>query len=156
MTAASRPSRTRRLPGATSAWNHTGGPSQAASSPSCQTRRHTSAGTVAPSSAIERTQQTIAAWSEMNGLQGGDPAKLAAALVKLVSSDELPVRWAADADAVGVLEEKDRKAVLHHRTAALALGTLGSAVPGAAVDMDRLARHPVPIWAATRRTSNTP
>ena len=36
----------------------------------------------------------------MNGLQGGDPAKLAKALVQLASQDEPPQRWAAGADAV--------------------------------------------------------
>ena len=36
----------------------------------------------------------------MNGRQGGDPAKLAAALVQLAGSDEPPLRWAAGADAV--------------------------------------------------------
>jgi len=29
----------------------------------------------------ERTAQTVAGWKSMNGLHGGDPAKLAAALV---------------------------------------------------------------------------
>lgn len=28
----------------------------------------------------ERTKQTVTAWTAMNGLQGGDPAKLATAL----------------------------------------------------------------------------
>jgi hypothetical protein len=42
----------------------------------------------------------------MNGQQGGDPAKLANALIQLVSSTEPPLRWAAGADAVGVLEQK--------------------------------------------------
>jgi hypothetical protein len=42
----------------------------------------------------------------MNGRQGGDPAKLATALIQLASSDEPPPRWAAGADAVGVLEQK--------------------------------------------------
>jgi hypothetical protein len=42
----------------------------------------------------------------MNGRQGGDPAKLATALIRLVDSDEPPLRWAAGADAVGVLEDK--------------------------------------------------
>src|SRR3954451_6083509 len=55
---------------------------------------------------IERTKQTVTAWNGMNGQQGGDPAKLAAALVQLVGSDEPPLRWAAGADAVGVLEDK--------------------------------------------------
>ena len=34
----------------------------------------------------ERTKQTVAAWNGMNGLQGGDPAKLATALVQLAGS----------------------------------------------------------------------
>jgi NAD(P)-dependent dehydrogenase (short-subunit alcohol dehydrogenase family) len=54
----------------------------------------------------ERTKQTVTAWTGMNGLQGGDPAKLATALVQLIGSDEPPLRWAAGADAVGVLEQK--------------------------------------------------
>jgi NAD(P)-dependent dehydrogenase (short-subunit alcohol dehydrogenase family) len=54
----------------------------------------------------ERTRQTVTAWNAMNGLQGGDPAKLATALVQLASQDEPPQRWAAGADAVGVLEQK--------------------------------------------------
>jgi NAD(P)-dependent dehydrogenase (short-subunit alcohol dehydrogenase family) len=56
----------------------------------------------------ERTKQTVAAWSGMNGLQGGDPAKLAKALIHLVGSDQPPLRWAAGADAVGALEQKAR------------------------------------------------
>jgi NAD(P)-dependent dehydrogenase (short-subunit alcohol dehydrogenase family) len=54
----------------------------------------------------ERTQQTIAAWNAMNGQQGGDPAKLADALVQLASQDEPPLRWVAGADAVEVVENK--------------------------------------------------
>jgi NAD(P)-dependent dehydrogenase (short-subunit alcohol dehydrogenase family) len=54
----------------------------------------------------ERSRQTVTAWNGMNGLQGGDPAKLAKAFVQLASQDEPPVRWAAGADAVGVLEQK--------------------------------------------------
>jgi NAD(P)-dependent dehydrogenase (short-subunit alcohol dehydrogenase family) len=42
----------------------------------------------------EKTKQTVVAWKGMNGLQGGDPAKLATALVKLASQDEPPLRWA--------------------------------------------------------------
>src|SRR4051794_11473249 len=55
---------------------------------------------------IERTKQTVTAWNGMNGQQGGDPAKLAAALVRLVGSDEPPLRWAAGADAVAALDDK--------------------------------------------------
>jgi NAD(P)-dependent dehydrogenase (short-subunit alcohol dehydrogenase family) len=54
----------------------------------------------------EKTKQTVVAWKGMNGLQGGDPAKLATALVKLASQDEPPVRWAAGADAIGTFERK--------------------------------------------------
>ena len=42
----------------------------------------------------------------MNGLQGGDPAKLAKALVQLASQDEPPLRWAAGADAIETFEQK--------------------------------------------------
>ena len=54
----------------------------------------------------ERTRQTVTAWKGMNGLQGGDPAKLAAALVELAGQDEPPVRWVAGADAVQGVEQK--------------------------------------------------
>jgi NAD(P)-dependent dehydrogenase (short-subunit alcohol dehydrogenase family) len=54
----------------------------------------------------ERTQQTIAAWNGMNGQQGGDPVKLASALVQLAGQDEPPLRWVAGADAVEVVENK--------------------------------------------------
>jgi NAD(P)-dependent dehydrogenase (short-subunit alcohol dehydrogenase family) len=54
----------------------------------------------------ERTRQTVTAWTGMNGQQGGDPAKLAGALVRLAGSAEPPLRWAAGADAVGVFEQK--------------------------------------------------
>ncbi|HEY3008928.1 MAG TPA: hypothetical protein VGJ63_12830 [Micromonosporaceae bacterium] len=50
----------------------------------------------------ERTKQTVTAWNGMNDQQGGDPAKLAAALVQLASQDEPPLRRAASADAVAV------------------------------------------------------
>jgi NAD(P)-dependent dehydrogenase (short-subunit alcohol dehydrogenase family) len=54
----------------------------------------------------ERTRQTVAAWTAMNGRQGGDPAKLARGLVQLAGSDEPPVRWVAGADAVAGVEQK--------------------------------------------------
>jgi NAD(P)-dependent dehydrogenase (short-subunit alcohol dehydrogenase family) len=54
----------------------------------------------------ERTRQTVTAWKGMNGLQGGDPAKLARALVQLVGQDEPPLRWVAGADAVATVEQK--------------------------------------------------
>ncbi|MCS3744601.1 NAD(P)-dependent dehydrogenase (short-subunit alcohol dehydrogenase family) [Xanthomonas arboricola] len=54
----------------------------------------------------DRTAQTIAAWKGMNGQQGGDPAKLASALVQLSDSDELPLRFVAGADAMEMIESK--------------------------------------------------
>jgi NAD(P)-dependent dehydrogenase (short-subunit alcohol dehydrogenase family) len=54
----------------------------------------------------ERTTQTVAAWNAMNGQQGGDPAKLATALVQLASRDEPPARWVAGADAIATVEQK--------------------------------------------------
>jgi len=56
----------------------------------------------------EKTRQTVTAWKGMNGLQGGDPAKLAKALVQLASQDEPPLRWAAGAEAIATLEQKAR------------------------------------------------
>ena len=52
------------------------------------------------------TKTTVAAWSDMNGKQGGDPAKLADALVKLGGLDEPPARFVAGADAVEATETK--------------------------------------------------
>jgi NAD(P)-dependent dehydrogenase (short-subunit alcohol dehydrogenase family) len=54
----------------------------------------------------ERTRQTVAGWKDMSGKQGGDPAKLAEALVELTDQDEPPTRWAAGADAVETVEHK--------------------------------------------------
>jgi NAD(P)-dependent dehydrogenase (short-subunit alcohol dehydrogenase family) len=56
----------------------------------------------------ERTRATVAGWQSMDGKQGGDPAKLADALVQLVALDEPPRRFAAGADAVELFETKAR------------------------------------------------
>ena len=42
----------------------------------------------------------------MNGQQGGDPAKLADALVYLAARDEPPLRFPAGADAVTTFEDR--------------------------------------------------
>jgi NAD(P)-dependent dehydrogenase (short-subunit alcohol dehydrogenase family) len=55
-----------------------------------------------------KTRQTVAAWKGMSGRQGGDPARLARALVELAGLDEPPVRWAAGADVLGAVEQKGR------------------------------------------------
>jgi NAD(P)-dependent dehydrogenase (short-subunit alcohol dehydrogenase family) len=54
----------------------------------------------------ERTRRTVTAWRGMHGQQGGDPAKLARALIQLTDSAEPPLRWAAGADAVAAFEQK--------------------------------------------------
>jgi NAD(P)-dependent dehydrogenase (short-subunit alcohol dehydrogenase family) len=54
----------------------------------------------------ERTEQTVAVWNSMNGQQGGDPAKLAEALVRLAGQDEPPLRFVAGADAIATVEQK--------------------------------------------------
>ena len=56
----------------------------------------------------DKTRETVAAWRGMNGLQGGDAAKLAKALIQLAGLPEPPLRWAAGADAVATLEQKAR------------------------------------------------
>jgi NAD(P)-dependent dehydrogenase (short-subunit alcohol dehydrogenase family) len=56
----------------------------------------------------ERTQGTIEAWKSMNGKQGGDPAKLAAALITIAAEEQPPLRWLAGADAVRTAEDKAR------------------------------------------------
>ena len=53
-----------------------------------------------------RTEQTVAVWNSMNGQQGGDPAKLASALVRLAGQDEPPLRFVAGADAIATVEQK--------------------------------------------------
>ncbi|HWZ63467.1 MAG TPA: SDR family oxidoreductase [Steroidobacteraceae bacterium] len=54
----------------------------------------------------KQTREIVAAWSGMDGKQGGDPAKLAAALVHLAGLKEPPSRFAAGADAVQTFETK--------------------------------------------------
>jgi NAD(P)-dependent dehydrogenase (short-subunit alcohol dehydrogenase family) len=56
----------------------------------------------------EKTRETVAAWKGMNGRQGGDPDKLAKALIQLAGLAEPPQRWPAGADAVAALEQKAR------------------------------------------------
>jgi NAD(P)-dependent dehydrogenase (short-subunit alcohol dehydrogenase family) len=66
--------------------------------------------TVWPEASIDdyaaKTRETVAAWKKMNGLQGGDPAKLAKALVQLAGQGEPPRRWPAGTDAVESFEKK--------------------------------------------------
>lgn len=54
----------------------------------------------------ERTKETVAAWKSMDGKQGGDPAKLARALVELAGLEIPPARFAAGIDAIQTFEVK--------------------------------------------------
>lgn len=54
----------------------------------------------------EQTRETVAAWSSMDGKQGGDPAKLADAIVQMAGLKEPPARFAGGADAVQTFEAK--------------------------------------------------
>jgi NAD(P)-dependent dehydrogenase (short-subunit alcohol dehydrogenase family) len=56
----------------------------------------------------EKTRETVAAWKQMSGLQPGDPAKLAKALIHIVGQAEPPLRWPAGADAVDAVKQKAR------------------------------------------------
>jgi NAD(P)-dependent dehydrogenase (short-subunit alcohol dehydrogenase family) len=54
----------------------------------------------------ERRAQQISFYKSQNGKQGGDPVKLAQALIKLAGQDELPRRFLAGADAIATAEQK--------------------------------------------------
>jgi NAD(P)-dependent dehydrogenase (short-subunit alcohol dehydrogenase family) len=54
----------------------------------------------------EKTKEIVAAWKSMDGKQGGDPAKLAAALIKLAALQEPPTRFAGGADAMQTFDAK--------------------------------------------------
>ena len=72
-----------------------------------------------------KTSETVAAWKGMSGLQGGNPAKLANALVQLAGQAEPPLRWPAGADAVEAFEHKARALVEQanaHRELSSSLG----------------------------------
>jgi len=54
----------------------------------------------------DRSTDIVSAWSGMDGKQGGDPVKLANAIVQLADLEEPPARFAAGADAVQTFEAK--------------------------------------------------
>ncbi len=59
----------------------------------------------------EKTKETVSAWKGMSGQQGGDPEKLANALMQLIAKDDPPFRWPAGADAVETFEQKGRELI---------------------------------------------
>ena len=63
----------------------------------------------------KQTKEIVAAWKSMDGKQGGDPGKLANALVQLIALKEPPARFAAGADAVQVFEAKAEKLLARAR-----------------------------------------
>ena len=48
-------------------------------------------------------------WQSMSGTQGGDPAKLAAALLTIANENTPPKRWMAGADAIAEAERKAKE-----------------------------------------------
>jgi NAD(P)-dependent dehydrogenase (short-subunit alcohol dehydrogenase family) len=54
----------------------------------------------------ERTAAQQDWWKAQNGQQGGDPAKLALALVRIASEEPPPYRFIAGADAIATAEQK--------------------------------------------------
>jgi NAD(P)-dependent dehydrogenase (short-subunit alcohol dehydrogenase family) len=54
----------------------------------------------------ERTAAQQAFWRSQNGKQGGDPAKLATALMTIASVEPPPRRFIAGADAIATAEQK--------------------------------------------------
>ncbi|HEY3411390.1 MAG TPA: SDR family oxidoreductase [Propionicimonas sp.] len=68
------------------------------------------------------TADTIEMWKSMNGKQAGDPAKLAASLIKVVQLDEAPARWVAGADAVQAITQKGQT-LIDQASALLELST---------------------------------
>jgi NAD(P)-dependent dehydrogenase (short-subunit alcohol dehydrogenase family) len=56
----------------------------------------------------DRTKETVAAWSGMDGKQGGDPEKLANALIQLSGLQDPPARFAAGTDALETFHAKAR------------------------------------------------
>jgi NAD(P)-dependent dehydrogenase (short-subunit alcohol dehydrogenase family) len=54
----------------------------------------------------ERRTTLLAAWNATHGQQGGDPAKLAQALLTIAAQDPPPRRFLAGADAIAAAEQK--------------------------------------------------
>jgi len=54
----------------------------------------------------ERRAKQLEFWKAQNGKQGGDPAKLARALITIASQEPPPNRFIAGADAIGLAEQK--------------------------------------------------
>jgi len=72
----------------------------------------------------QRRAQQLEFWKTQNGLQSGDPAKLARALITIASQEPPPRRFIAGADAIATAEQKvaDLKAQIEaHRALSTSL-----------------------------------
>ncbi|MFI1034284.1 short-chain dehydrogenase/reductase SDR [Streptomyces sp. NPDC020951] len=70
----------------------------------------------------ERTAETKTVWASMNGMQSGDPAKLADALLKVADLQAPPLRFVAGDDCLQAVEAKARE-LLAQVDASRALGS---------------------------------
>ena len=70
------------------------------------TRESTSYAELSIEDYAPRTAETRAWWEAQSGKQSGDPAKLAQALLTIVSQDPPPLRFIAGADAIALAEQK--------------------------------------------------
>ncbi|MFF0400135.1 SDR family oxidoreductase [Streptomyces sp. NPDC005248] len=73
----------------------------------------------------ERTTATVAAWKSMNGQQGGDPVKLARALLTIADRTEPPLRFVAGADAIEGVEAKAQELLAQAQASRELVGNLG-------------------------------
>ncbi|WP_420310453.1 SDR family oxidoreductase [Streptomyces sp. YS-B37] len=73
----------------------------------------------------ERTVATVEAWKSMNGQQGGDPVKLAKALLTIADQTEPPLRFVAGADAIEGVEAKARELLAQAQASRELGGNLG-------------------------------
>ncbi len=73
----------------------------------------------------ERTRATVEAWKSMNGQQGGDPVKLARALLTIADQAEPPLRFVAGADAIEGVEAKARELLAQAQASRPLGGNLG-------------------------------
>ncbi|MET9386314.1 SDR family oxidoreductase [Streptomyces sp. NPDC002928] len=73
----------------------------------------------------ERTARTVEAWKGMNGRQGGDPVKLASALLAIADQPQPPLRFVAGADAIEGVEAKARELLAQAQASRELGGNLG-------------------------------
>ncbi|MER7198975.1 short-chain dehydrogenase/reductase [Streptomyces sp. CB01635] len=73
----------------------------------------------------ERTARTVEAWKGMNGRQGGDPVKLARALLAIADQPQPPLRFVAGADAIEGVEAKARELLAQAQASRELGGNLG-------------------------------